>query len=143
MDIRIERVLNPKSGRHILTGGRTYNKLVSEGYVHDTQCNTLLRRQANHGGTLADNSLIDSGIPNIGVEPLKPTPYQTFKNEFVKKAGKLADWLWKLIQNRSKNNNKIVDWILNKKDQIVNKILPPKISELIELSKKTIYKKVF
>ena len=92
------------------------------------------------------NSLMDEDVPDIDVEPLKPTAFQTFKREIVKSAGKLADWLWKTVHgsknlndlsdwvlnkndkiitnNRSKNNNKIVDWILNKKDKIIKKILP-------------------
>ena len=48
--------------------------------------------------------------------------------------------LWKLVQNRSKNANNVTDWILNQKDKIINKILPPKVAELIEFSKKSIYK---
>ena len=92
------------------------------------------------------NSLMDEDVPDIDVEPLKLTAFQTFKREIVKSAGKLADWLWKTVHgsknlndlsdwvlnknekiitnNRSKNNNKIVDWIVNKKDKIINKILP-------------------
>ena len=91
------------------------------------------------GGIMENVSLLDSDIPDIGVEPLKPTKFQTFKSTIVKNAGKMAGWLWKLVQNRSKNDNNIADWILNKKDIIINKVLPPKVVELIEFSKKAEY----
>ena len=137
-----QQILNPKSGRFILIGKRTYNSLLRDGYIHDKHRNVLLLKQANIGGGVIDNeSFFDRDIPDIGVEPLKPTAYKSFKSEIVKNSGKMARWLWKLIQNRSKNANQIADWILNMKDKIVNKILPSKVVELVELSKNTIYKK--
>ena len=138
------RILNPKTGRYIMPDKRVYNDLIRNGYIHDKQSNTLIPRQTNclmrSGGTMGNVSILDTDIPDIGVEPLKPTKFQAFKSEVVKNAGKMASWLWKLIQNRSKNANNIADWILNQKDKIINKVLPPKLVELIELSKNIIYK---
>ena len=37
------------------------------------------------------DSLMDEDVPDIGVEPLNLTAFQTFKSEIVKSAGKLAD----------------------------------------------------
>ena len=68
-------------------------------------------------------SILDEDVPDIGIQPLKPTPFKLLKNRVSKVI--------------SKNANKIADWILNKK--IIKKCLPPKIQELIDLSKKTIY----
>ena len=76
-----------------MIGKRTYNDLLRDGYIHDKHRNILVLRQ------------IDSDIPDIGVEPLQPTAYQSFKNEIVKNSGKMANWLWKLIQNRSTVND--------------------------------------
>ena len=97
------RVLNPISGRDILIGKRTYNNLIKGAYAHDRQRNKLVLRQINYspapvGGAVMSNvSLIDEDIPDIGVEPLKPTTYQTFKSAVVKNVGKMSDWLWKLV----------------------------------------------
>src|SRR5271165_6454287 len=88
---------------------------------------------------LNDTSLSDADVPDIGVKPLKPTLFQTFKGKIVESAGKMADWLWKVVQNGRKNKNEIADWTLNLKDEIVKKVLPPKVAALIELSKNLIY----
>ena len=115
------RVLNPATTRYILIGNRTYNNLIKEGYTHDRIRNVLVSRQTNYppvvvGGEIMSNvSLMDEKIPDIGVEPLKPTTYTTFKNAIVKTVGKMSDWLWKLAKNRSKNANNIAEWILSKK----------------------------
>jgi hypothetical protein len=74
---------------------------------------------------MAHVSLLDSDIPNIGVEPLKPTQYKGLKERvysFVKK-----------------NANKVADWILNYALPNIKRILPPKIAELIKLSKSVVY----
>ena len=91
------------------------------------------------GRPVGNVSLLDEDIPDIGVEPLKPTAYQAFKSKIVKNSSKMADWLWKLVKNRSKNANDIAEWILKQKDKIISKVLPPKVVDLIELSKKTKY----
>ena len=51
----------------------------------------------------------------------------------------MSNWLWKLVKIRSKNVNDVAEWILNKKDEIVNKVLPPSVVDLIEPSKKSKY----
>ena len=167
-DIEMGLISNPKTGRSIKIGGGVYNNLIREGYIHDRQRNALLMRQTRcarplrivsimdsdipdigveplkpiHGGALGNVSITDRDVPDIGVESLKPTPYQTFKNEIVKKSARMADWLWKLIQDKRKNIKNIEYWILNQKDKIVNTILPKEIKEWIELSRNTIYKKL-
>jgi hypothetical protein len=72
-----------------------------------------------------NTSLLDEEIPYIGVKVLKPTKYKLVKEKVSK-----------IIR---KNANKIADWILNLKPTIIKKVLPPKIVELIELSKKVVY----
>jgi len=130
-------VLNPRTGRYITAGKKTYNDLIKNGYIHDRQTNTL--NYLISSGTVSNVSLLDTDIPDIGVEPLKPAKFQAFKSDIVKNAGKMAGWLWKFLHNRKKNANEIADWIENQKDKIINKVLPPKLAELIELSKNTIY----
>ncbi len=165
-DIEMGLISNPKTGRSIKIGGGVYNNLIREGYIHDRQRNVLLMRQTRcarplrivsimdsdipditveplkptHGGALGNVSIMDSDVPDIGVEPLKPTPYQTFKNEIVKKSARMADWLWKLIQDKRKNIKDIMYWILNQKDKIITRIIPENVKEIME---NTIYKKVF
>ena len=138
----MSRLLNPRTGRYIAPGKKAYNDLIRCGFTHNLQTNTLVMptvQRQNCGGGPTKVSLLDTDIPNIGVEPLKPTTFRAIRNKIVKNAGKMADWLWKLVQNRGKNANDIADWILNQKDKIVNKILPPKVAELIELCKNSIY----
>src|SRR6266516_2661894 len=115
-DIEMGLISNPKNGRSIKIGGGVYNNLIREGYIYNRQSNVLLMRQTRcarplrivsimdsdipnisveplkptHGGALGNVSIMDSDVPDIGVEPLKPTPYQTFKNEIVKN---LLEWL--------------------------------------------------
>src|SRR5271169_5931686 len=156
----MDRVRNPSTGRYIIPGKTVYNTLIRNGYVHDRQTNQLVKAQINRlvgndnlldsdipdigveplkpttfNKHIGNGNLLDKDVPDIGVEPLKPTAFQSFTNLLVKNASKMAGWLWKL----SKNNNKIVDWISTKKDQIINKILPKKVVELIELSKNSKY----
>jgi hypothetical protein len=73
------------------------------------------------------HNLLDEDVPYIPVKPLKPTKYKLFKEKVSK-----------IIR---KNANKIADWILNLKPKIITKVLPPKVAELIELSKKVVYSK--
>ena len=118
-----QQILNPKSGRQISIGKHTYNNLIRGGFIHDRQHNVLLPVQTNHlegaignaRGQRGGNSLLDTDVPDIGVEPLKPTAFQAIRSKIIKKAGKMADWLWKLVQNRGKNAHDIADWILNKR----------------------------
>src|SRR2546425_311871 len=72
-------------------------------------------------------NIMDNDVPYIPVQPLKPTKYRLIKEKVSK-----------IIR---KNSNKIADWILNQKPELTRKVLPPKIVELIELSKKTVYLK--
>ena len=125
------RKRNPITGRYISLS--QYNDLIINGYIRDTQ--TLVTPKQACGGGPTNVSLLDTDVPDIGVEPLKPTPFQTFRRAVVKNAGNMADWVWKSVQNRKKNAYDIADWILSQKDEIINKVLPPKIAELIELSK--------
>jgi hypothetical protein len=138
-----EQVLNPRTLRYITPGKRVYNNLIKAGYIQDRKTNTLLpptpTNQLIGGGPMGNVSLLDADIPDIGREPLTPTAFQAVRNEIVRNAGKMADWLRKLLQNRRKNFNDLADWILNKKDEIVNRILPSKVTKLIELSKNTTY----
>ncbi len=121
-------VLNPHSGRSILVGKGTYNNLISEGYVHDRQLDVLMHSNITSGGVSAaggptGGSNINHLDTDIGVEPLKPTAYQTFKSKIVRNAGKVADWLW----NRLKNVSYISQLILSQKDKIVNKLVSPTV----------------
>src|SRR5271156_3269073 len=142
-----QQIQNPKRGEKRSIGKCTYNNLIREGFTHNRQHNVLLPVQTSHlegaignaRGQTGGNSLLDTDVPDIGVEPLKPTAFQAIRSKIVKNAGRMADWLWKLVQNRGKNANDIADWILNQKDKIINQILPPKIMELIDFSKKTRY----
>src|SRR5580692_2533920 len=102
------RVLNPRTGRYITVGKKVYNDLVSSGYTHDAQTNTMI------------HSLLNEDIPDINVIPLKPTKYQEIKN--------------KIVTFVKRNTNKLADWILNLKPENIKRILPTKIVELIELS---------
>ena len=90
--------------------------------------------------TQKDMSILDTDIPDIEVVPLKPTPLCKFKNKIVKNSSSIADWLWKFTENKKKNANEIADWILTQTDKVAKKVLPTKIQELIELSKRTTYK---
>src|SRR6266516_7923134 len=125
-DIEINIISNPKTRRSIKIDGVVYKNLIREGYIHDRQRNVLLLIHGGalgnvsimdsdipdiaveplkpiHGGALGNVSITDSDVPDIGVESLKPTPYQTFKNAIIKKSARMADWLWKSMQNRIKN----------------------------------------
>ena len=64
-------------------------------------------------------NIMDEAVPKIGVKPLAPRKYL---NEFIKR-----------------NFNAVADWILNLTPEIVKKILPTKIQNLIDLSKKSTY----
>jgi hypothetical protein len=76
------KILNPKTGRYILPGKRTYINLLKEGYSHDPQTNSLILSQRNHiGGNV---SLLDEDVPDIGVVPLKPTQYTLVKEKVSK-----------------------------------------------------------
>src|SRR6266516_573384 len=92
-DIEMGLISNPKTGRSMKIGTRTYNNLIRDGYIHDRQHNVLLLRHGGAlgimdsdipddgvepikppcGGTLENLSIMDSDVPDIGVEPLKPT----------------------------------------------------------------------
>src|SRR5271156_1668008 len=122
-------IINPKTGRQIKPGKAVYNRLIEEGYVYNNETHTL-ELYASQPITL-----LDADVPDIGVEPLKPTPFQEFKNKVVANAGKMANWLWKIFENKKKNANKLADWIINLRDEIVNKVLPPKVAALIGLSR--------
>jgi hypothetical protein len=137
-------VTNPKTGRDITIGLGTYKKLIKEGYVlaidwHSSDSKVVLRNPMNN--------ILDQVVPDIQVEPLKPTggsissntSRQKFKNTIVNNASSIADWLWKFAENRKKNVNEIADWILTQTDKVIKKVLPPKVEELIELSKRTLY----
>src|SRR5271169_467143 len=129
------RIENPTAGRKIIIDSALYQKLIRDGYSFiDDPDNKALKL------TQKDMSILDTDIPDIGVEPLKPTPLCKFKNKIVKNSSSIADWLWKFTENRKKNANEIADWILTQTDKVAKKVLPTKIKELIELSKRTTYK---
>ena len=127
---KMDRVLNPKTTRYIAVGKKVYNDLVSSGYIHDRQSNTMIQRQTNRligGGAMGIGNLLDGDIPNISVVPLKPTKYQEIQN--------------KIVTFVTRNANTVADWILNLKPKNIKRILPTKIAELIELSKRVVYRK--
>src|SRR5208282_5880755 len=68
------------NGAHV--GGANDN--IIDAPVHDRQTNTLIQRQSNHliggGVVIGNNSLLDTKVPEVGVEPLKPTKFQAFKS---------------------------------------------------------------
>ena len=128
------RIEYPTAGRKIIIDSALYNRLIRDGYLFrdDPENNTLTLTQK-------DLSILDTDIPDIRVEPLKPTPFQQLKNKVVDKARKMTNRLRKIVENQKKNANEVVDCILAQKDKIVKRILPVKIQELIELSKRTPY----
>src|SRR5271165_1109225 len=128
------RIESPTAGRKIIIDSALYNRLIRDGYLFrdDPENNTLTLTQK-------DLSILDTDIPDIRVEPLKPTPFQQLKNKVVDKARKMTNRLRKIVENQKKNANEVVDCILAQKDKIVKRILPVKIQELIELSKRTPY----
>ena len=129
------RIKNPTAGRKIIIDSALYQRLIRDGYSFiDDPDNKALKL------TQKDMSILDTDIPDIGVEPLKPTPLCKFKNKIVKNSSSIADWLWKFAENRKKNANEIADWILTQTDKVAKKVLPTKIQELIELSRRTLYK---
>src|SRR5271165_6400511 len=126
---------NPTAGKKIIIDSALYSRLIRDGYsfIDDHQNKALILTQK-------DVSILDLPIPDIGVEPLKPTKFQQFKNKVVGNAGKMVNWLGEIVKNRKKNANDATDWILAQKDKVVKRILPEKIQDLIELSKNTEYK---
>ena len=69
---------------------------------------------------------------SAGAETLKPTTFQSFKKAVINSPGKMAGWIWN-------NVTEIANWISRQKDKIVNKVLPPKVVKLIELSKNSMF----
>ena len=135
----MDRVLNPRTNRYIMTDKSTYNDLIRNGYTHDRRTNTLIPRQppapaprqppapAPRQDTGSVRHLLDEDIPDINVVPLKPTIYQRIKR--------------KVITFVKRNTNKVTDWILSLKPTNIKRILPAKIAYLIEFSKSVVYKK--
>src|SRR5208282_1615476 len=122
---------NPTAGKNIIIDSALYSRLIRDGYsfLPDHENNSLILTQ----------NILDADIPDIGVEPVKPTKFQKLKNKVADKAGKMANWLGEIAKNRKKNANEVADWILTQKDKVIKKILPTKILDLIELSKNTNY----
>src|SRR5271165_5311205 len=83
--------------------------------------------------------IMDEAVPDVGVVPLMPTAFKKFKNKIVRNSSGIADWLWKLAENRMKNIYEIADWILDQTDKVVKKVLPKKVRKLIKLSKRMTY----
>ena len=129
--------INPYTGRRIQPGKATYRRFIDNGYqpmrhyYNERDYLIFMQKPVN---------IMDVPIPDIKVAPLKPSiTLQNFKNKIVKNASSIADWLWKFIENRKKNASEIADWILAQTDKVIKKVLPPKVEELIELSKRTPY----
>ena len=105
------RPINPYTGRRIQPGKATYRRFIYNGYqpIHhyynETDYLIFMQKPVN---------IMDDPIPDIKVEPLKPSiTFQNFKNKIVKNASSIADWLWKFIENRKKNAYEIADSILS------------------------------
>ena len=75
-------------------------------------------------------SLLDVDVPDIGVVPLTPTKYQAVLDRAKQTLGKFV----------KKNAYDIADWILNLTPNVVKRVLPQKIVDLIELSKRVDYR---
>ena len=105
-------ITNPITRRKIAKEGRVYKALLRDGYVCDSEINTMIKPD--------DPPILDENIPDVTETPLTPTK---LKNKIVKKAGEIANWLLKIMKHRSKNKTKIVDFILDgidKKSQKIN-----------------------
>ncbi|HLX52535.1 MAG TPA: hypothetical protein VKR58_01245, partial [Aquella sp.] len=125
-------IINPLTGRKIAANKGVYKKLLRDGYVYDSETNSMIKPKQEKP------PILDEKVPAIGVEPMKPTPYQRLKNTIIKKSGKIAEWLLNIATHRIKDNTKIADWILNHTN-FNKKEASLKIRELIELSEKTVY----
>src|SRR5271155_3625576 len=132
-----DRPINPDTGRRIQPGKATYKRFIDNGYqpirhyYNETDYLIFMQRPVN---------IMDDPMPDIKVETLKPSiTFQNFKNKIIKNSSSIADWLWQFIENRKKNASEIADWILTQTDKVIKKVLPTKIQELIELSKRTPY----
>ena len=68
-----------------------------------------------------DRSILDRDVPDIGVQPLKPTKYENAKNNVVN-----------FVKS---NTRKVADWILNLKPKTIKSLLPLKILGMILWSK--------
>src|SRR5271166_1002783 len=114
------RIENPTAGKNVVIDSDMFISLIRAGYtfVDDSENNSLILRQ----------NILDTPISNIGVERIKPTRFP----QVINKVKEFA-------QNRKKNANEIADWILTQTDKVVKKLLPTKIQELIELSKRSLY----
>src|SRR5271165_1453911 len=125
---------NPTAGKKIIIDSALYSRLIRDGYsfVDDPENKALVLMQK-------DVSLLDTAIPDIGVEPLKPTRFQQFKNKVVDKTRKMTNRLRKIVENQKKNANEITDYLFESISKVIKKVLPSKIQELIELSKRTPY----
>src|SRR5579863_7986058 len=106
------QIENPTAGRKIEIDSAVYNRLIRDGYsfIDDHENKTLKLTQK-------DLSILDTDVPDIGVEPIKPSKFQQFKNKVVNKAGKIANWLGKIAENRKKNAYEIADWIDKQTDK--------------------------
>ena len=108
---------NPTAGKKYIIDSASYNRLLRDGYsfIGDPENNTLSLTQK-------DLNILGIDVPNIGVEPIKPTKFQQLKSKVVEKAGKMKNWL-------GKKANAFTDWISIQKDKVVKKISSQKVAE--------------
>src|SRR5271155_4133075 len=70
-------ITNPNTRRPILKGGPAYQKLIRDGYVYDSETNTMMKfyKQSNH--------LLDTPMPISTAIPaaLQPTLLQQVKKK--------------------------------------------------------------
>ena len=94
----VHRIENPTAGKKIIIDSALYSRLIRDGYsfVDDPENKALVLMQK-------DVSLLDTAIPDIGVEPLTPTRFQQFKNKVVDKTRKMTNRLRKIVENQKKN----------------------------------------
>ena len=116
-------IINPLTGRKISADGRVYKGLLRDGYVYDSETNSMIKSKPDNPPIIDDNDIIkfkqlilDEEIPAAAAAVATLTPTK-LKNKIIKKAGEIAKWLLKLATHRIKNNNKIADWILNNTDK--------------------------
>src|SRR5579863_1305419 len=82
-------IINPLTGRKIAVNKGVYKKLLRDGYVYDSETNSMIKPKQ-------ENPPILDEIPATATLP--PTK---LKNKKVKKPGEIPNWLSKIITNRT------------------------------------------
>ena len=79
-------ITNPISRRPISKGGPTYQKLIRDGYVYDSETNTMITFYKQSNNLLDTPILVATAIPTA----LQPTLFQQVKNIIEENSGQIA-----------------------------------------------------